>query len=303
MPKDARVAWMAARQHGVVDHAQLLEAGLTPAALKHRVAAGWLHRKHRRVYAVGHPGLTQRGRWMAAVLSGGDQAVLSHRSAGALWGICLDAPYPEITAPLRSCGGRIVHKGVIRPGDTLVVDGIRVTKVGRTLLDLAEVLALEQLVSAIDHATNTRRLGRGTMPAVIKAAKGRRGLKPLKQALLITRPQDVLTRSELERRALNLVATAGLPAPEMNVRLHGYEVDMLWRAAHLVVELDSREHHGTDTAQDRDTRRTGNLRKRGYTTLRFTWRQIVNDADWVTSVLTAGDEPLGSLVAKDADRR
>jgi hypothetical protein len=294
---------MAARQHGIVDHAQLLEVGLTPAAVKHRVAAGWLHRKHRRVYAVGHPGLTQRGRWMAAVLSGGDEAVLSHRSAGALWGLCLDAPSPEITAPLHSCSGRIVHKGAIRPGDTLVVDGIRVTKVGRTLLDLAEVLALEQLVSAIDNATNSRRLGRSTMPAVIRAAKGRRGLKPLKQALLITRPQDVLTRSELERRALKLVATAGLPTPEMNVRLHGYEVDMLWRAARLVVELDSREHHGTDAAQDRDTRRTGNLRKRGYTTLRFTWRQVVNDADWVASVLTAGDEPLGSLVVEDAGRR
>lgn len=79
MPKDARVAWMAARQHGVVDHAQLLEAGLTMAAIKHRVAAGWLHRKHRRVYAVGHDGLTQRGRWMAAVLAGGAGAVLSHR--------------------------------------------------------------------------------------------------------------------------------------------------------------------------------------------------------------------------------
>jgi hypothetical protein len=201
--------------------------------------------------------------WMAAVLSGGDEAVLSHRSAGALWGLCLDAPSPEITAPLRSCGGRIVHKGAIRPGDTLVVDGIRVTKVGRTLLDLAEVLALEHLVSAIDNATNSRRLGRGTVPSVMRTAKGRRGLKPLRQALLITRPQDVLTRSELERRALKLVATTGLPTPEMNVR----------------------------------------LRKRGYTTLRFTWRQIVNDADWVASVLTAGDEPLASLVIADAGRR
>jgi very-short-patch-repair endonuclease len=294
LPKDAKVAWTAARQHGVVDHAQLLEAGLTTAAIKHRAAAGWLHRKHRRVYAVGHAGLTQRGCWMAAVLSGGDEAVLSHRSAGALWGICLDAPFPEITAPLHSRSGRIVHKGAIRPGDTLIVDGIRVTKVGRTLLDLAEVLSLEQLVDAIDKATNTRRLGRGTMSSVIKSSRGRRGLKPLKQALLITRPQDVLTRSELERRALRLIRRGRLEPPEVNVRLHGYEVDLLWRAQRLVVELDSREHHGTDTAQDRDTRRTGNLRKHGYTTLRFTWRQVVNDPDWVTSVLTPGGELRGA---------
>jgi very-short-patch-repair endonuclease len=294
MPKDARVAWTAARQHGVVDHAQLLEAGLTTAAIKHRVAAGWLYRKHRRVYAVGHPRLTQRGRWMAALLAGGETAVLSHRSAGALWGICLDAEHPEITVPGRKRPGPGVHAGAIRPGETLTVDGIRVTKVGRTLLDLAEVLTLEQLVDAIDNATNARQLGRATLPSVINGARGRRGLKPLKEALLITRPQDVLTRSELERRALRLIKRARLEPPEVNIRLHGYEVDLLWRAQRLVVELDSREHHGTDTAQDRDTRRTGNLRKHGYTTLRFTWRQVVNDPDWVASVLAPGGELRGA---------
>ena len=146
MPRDARVAWTAARQHGVIDARQLQEAGLTTAAIKHRVAAGWLHRRHRGVYAVGHPRLTPRGRWMAAVLAGGEHAVLSHRSAGALWGLCVDAPQPEITVPGRKRPGPHVHAAAIRPGDTLLVDGIRVTKVARTLLDLAEVLTLDQLV-------------------------------------------------------------------------------------------------------------------------------------------------------------
>jgi hypothetical protein len=282
---------MAAQQHGVVDHAQLVAAGLTTAAIKHRVAAGWLYRKHRRVYAVGHPRLTQQGRWMAAVLSGGDEAVLSHRSAGALWGICLDAPFPEITAPLHSRAGRIVYKGTIRPGETLRVDGIRVTKVGRTLLDLAEVLTLDQLVSAIDKATNSRRLGRTTMSSVMKRSPGRRGLKPLKQALLITRPQDVLTRSELERRALRLIAQAGLPTPEVNVCLHGYEVDLLWRPDRLVVELDGREHH--EHAFERDRRRDADLLSRGWRVLRLTWRQVVNDPAWVVEVIS-GCAPTGA---------
>jgi len=290
MPTDARVAWKAARQHGVVSRAQLLALGLSRAGIERRVAAGWLHRVHRGIYAVGHAGLTPRGRWMAAVLAGGDGAVLSHRSAGALWEISFDAHEPEITASLHRRPGLVVHKGMIRRGETVTVDGIRVTKVGRTLLDLAEVLTLDQLVKAIDNATNSRRLGRTTMPSVIKQARGRRGLKPLKQALLITRPQDVLTRSELERRALRLIKNAGLEPPEVNARLHGYEVDLLWRAHRLAVELDSREHHGTDTALDRDTRKAGNLRKHGYTTLHFTWRQVVNDPDWVTSVLTPGGE-------------
>jgi very-short-patch-repair endonuclease len=287
MPVDARVAWMAAKQDGAIDRSQLLEAGVSRAGVERRVAAGWLHRKHRGVYAVGHSALSHRGRRMAAVLAGGREAVLSHRSAGALWGLCLDPPEPEITVPGRkrhSVRGLRVHAGAIRPGETLTVDGIRVTRVGRTLLDLAEVLALEQLVDAIDKATNARQLGRGTLPAVIRGARGRRGLKPLKEALLITRPQDVLTRSELERRALRLIRRARLEPPEVNVRLHGYEVDLLWRRHRLVVELDSREHH--EHAFERDRRRDADLLSRGWRVLRLTWRQVVNDPAWVVEVIS-----------------
>jgi hypothetical protein len=287
MPKDAKVAWTAARQHGAIGHPQLDDAGLSQTEIDGRVAAGWLHRTHRGVFAVGHPGLTQRGEWMAAVLAGGEDAVLSHRSAGALWGLCLDAAQPEITVPgakRRHQRGVTVHGGAMRQGDTLLVDGIPVTKVARTLLDLAEVLTLHQLVQAIDQATAQRHLRPQLMSSMIEQSRGRRGLKPLRAALLITRPQDVLTRSELERRALRLIGRSGLPAPEVNVRLHGLEVDLLWRAARLVVELDSREHH--EVAFERDRRRDGTLVARGWRVLRLTWRQVVNDPAWVVEVLS-----------------
>jgi very-short-patch-repair endonuclease len=152
--------------------------------------------------------------------------------------------------------------------------------VGRTLLDLAEIVTLDELVRTIDNATNARQLGRNTMSAVISAAKGRRGAKPLRQALLITRPEDVLTRSELERRALRVV---GSPRPEVNVRLQGYEVDLLWRDVRLVVELDGSAYHDPE----RDTRKTANLMAHGWAVMRFTWRQVVNDPAWVRSRLAA----------------
>jgi hypothetical protein len=285
MPKDARVAATAARQHGAVGHAQLVDAGLSQTEINGRVAAGWLHREHIGVFAVGHPGLTAHGRWMAAVLAGGGGAVLSHRSAAALWGLGRDGRIPSITLPgtkRRGTAGLEVHAGRLRPDEVLIFDGIPVTSVGRTLLDLGEWLTVPELVAHIDKATNARRLGRTTMPSVITGAKGRRGLKPLRQALLITRPQDVLTRSELERRALRLFRRAGLPRPEVNVRLHGRERDLLWREARLVVELDGRAYHDPE----RDTRRDVDLLARGYTTVRFTWRQVVNDPAWVTDRLT-----------------
>jgi very-short-patch-repair endonuclease len=288
MPVDAQVAWRAARQHGIISRAQLLDAGLSRAGIEHRLAAGWLHRTHRGVYAVGHPGVTLRGRWMAAVLAGGEDAVLSHRSAGALWGLCLDAQRPEITVPGSKRDG--VHAGRLRSGDRILVDGIPVTKVARTLLDLAEVLPLDGLVQTIDNATNKRLLRPTLMSSMIKGAAGRRGLKPLKQALLMTRPEDVLTRSELERRALRLIKHAHLPQPEVNVRLHGYEVDLLWRHANLVAELDGSEYHDPE----RDTRRDNNLRREGWTTARFTWRQVVNDPDWVVENLASFLTPAGA---------
>jgi len=290
MPKDAKVAWIAARQHGAIGHAQLVDAGLSQTEINRRVTAGWLHRQHRGVFAVGHPGLTARGRWVAATLAGGDGAVLSHRSAAALWGIGRDGDAPTITIPAtkrRRRAGLEIHAGQLRHDETLVVDGIPVTSVGRTLLDLAEVVTVNELTTIIDNATNSRRLGRNTMPSVIDAANGRHGLKALKQALRLTRPQDVLTRSELERRALKLIATTGLPIPDVNQRLHGYEVDLLWRDARLVVELDSRPHHGTDIALDRDTRRAGDLMAHGWRVGRLTWRQVVNDPAWVSSRLAA----------------
>jgi hypothetical protein len=84
-PLDARLAALAARQHGVVARWQLRALGLCDTAITERVAAGRLHRVHQGVYAVGHTVLSPRGRWMAAVLAGGPGAVLSHAAAGALW--------------------------------------------------------------------------------------------------------------------------------------------------------------------------------------------------------------------------
>jgi hypothetical protein len=283
LPIDGRVAWVAARQHGAVGHDQLLAVGLSPGGVQRRVEAGWLHRKHRGVFAVGHPKLTDRGRFAAAVLAGGAGAVLSHRSAAALWGLMAEAETLDITVPGRRRAaqpGVAVHTGRLSRQDVTRIDGIPTTRLPRTLLDVAEVVTVPELVACIDRTGN--RLRPGLMSSMINEHRGRRGLKPLRAALLITRPQDILTRSELERRALSLIAAADLPAPEVNVRVHGYEVDLLWRAQRLIVELDGHRWHDNPVARERDTRRDANLVCRGYGVMRLTWRQVVNDPAWVT---------------------
>src|SRR5258705_6283166 len=81
-------AWeLAGRQHGVVARRQLLALGFNRREIEHRLARGRLHLVMHGVYAVGWPELTRERRWMAAVLACGNDAMLSHRSAAALWGI------------------------------------------------------------------------------------------------------------------------------------------------------------------------------------------------------------------------
>src|SRR4051812_45990975 len=81
-------AWaLARRQHGAITRAQLLKLGFNTDAIQHRLEKGRLHPAGWGVYAVGRPGLTRRGRWMAAVLVSGPGAALSHRTAAAFLAI------------------------------------------------------------------------------------------------------------------------------------------------------------------------------------------------------------------------
>jgi predicted transcriptional regulator of viral defense system len=155
---------LARRQHGVVARRQLLNLGLHPEAIKHRLRKGRLHRVRRGVYAVGRPNLTQRGHWMAAVLASGPNAFLSHRSAAALWGIrraratLAGNQFIDVTVDARRrprCDGVRLHRvRGIGDRDRTRRDGIPVTSPIKTLIDLALVLSPGELETAINEATD-----------------------------------------------------------------------------------------------------------------------------------------------------
>src|SRR4051812_8067174 len=139
-----RLAVLAERQHGVVAHRQLVALGFGRGWIRRQLETFRLHRVFSGVYAVGHAPLPGRGRWMAAVLACGEGAVLSHRSAAALWEL-LAVPSGPVDVLVERCGPRrkkgiAVHETLYLPErDRAVVDWIHVTSVPRTLLDLAEV--------------------------------------------------------------------------------------------------------------------------------------------------------------------
>ena len=287
------MAALAERQHGVVSTGQLHAAGLGRGAIDLRVRRGRLLRVHRGVYAVGHQRLTFRGRLWAAVLAcgGAEAAVLSHRTAAAFWGL---SPRPsgrlELTTLHRSASTATlwVHRGSTpNPLDDVVrqPDGLPVTTVARTLVDLAQVLSPHRLERTCREAEFLRRLDLEAVERGLTGLRGRRA-RSLRQALASLALGPSKTRSELEEIFLSLVARFDLPRPRVNAIVAGYEVDFLWPAARLVAETDGAAAHLTAAAFERDRRRDAALQVAGFRVVRFTWHQLTGNPQEVAATLS-----------------
>jgi very-short-patch-repair endonuclease/predicted transcriptional regulator of viral defense system len=273
---DRAIAEIAARQHGVISRVQLLALGLSTSAIDYRLAIGRLHRIEREVYAVGHAHVTQPGRWLASVLTCGDAAVLSHRSAGAHLGIApYDGRWIDVTARTRRRSrGRIkVHRARLEPEDTTVEDNIPLTTVARTVLDLAAIVDLRRVERALERAEKLDLFDLREIERTCARATGHHGLRAISQALALYMP-DTRTRSELERDFRDFCRDHDLTLPQVNVIVAGHEVDALWADAGLIVELDSWEHHRDRAAFERDRVRDAELRLAGYTVIRITYRRL-----------------------------
>lgn len=282
-------AWkIARRQHGVVARDQLLGLGLSSSAITHGIAAGRMHRVHRGVYAAGRPDLTQHGRWMAAVLACGPDALLSHASAAALWGLRSVRPGDRTHVSVPACVVRRVPGIVVRRRAALYPSrrlGVPVTDPISTLVDIASLLTAAELEATINEAD---KLGLFT-PDELRAAAARRRRcagTPAVRAVL-DRHTFVLTDSELERRFLRLVRATGLTPPQTGRRLNGFRVDFFWPELRLVVETDGLRYHRTPAAQARDRRRDQAHAAAGFTALRFTHAQIAYEPQHVKATLEA----------------
>lgn len=282
---DQNIARIAARQHGVVTFAQLLGVGLIPSTIHSRVRAGRLHRVFRSVYAVGHPGLSNEGRWLAAVLAVGDGAVLSHRSAAEHLGL-LPIGRGPVHVTVAGDGGRRKRAGIIvhrssslTRGVVVVRDGIAMTNAERTLADLRRAEPPEIVAKAMREA-NFRGWGLGSDG---EGGNGRRGHADW----VAGREAGVRAgeRSVFEKRFLRFCARRRLPGPEVNVQIGSFTVDFLWRSARLVVETDGWKAHRGRQAFEDDRARDLYLRSRGLEVLRFSWRQLNDDPATIAALL------------------
>jgi predicted transcriptional regulator of viral defense system len=267
------IARLARKQHGIVSRTQLLALGIGAEAIKRRVRAGRLKVVYRGTYLVG-PMMPALAREMAAVLACGEAAVLSHRSAATLWKLL---PYPaqsavHLTVPralAQRAGMRIHRVKALPPDEVMRQHGIPITTPARTVLDLAASVTAAQLEQALATAESDHRTSRRQLALLLARHPRRRGTRRLRRLLeRYTRP--ALTRSQAERRLLDLIRKAGLPAPEVNFMTERYELDLYWPEHRFAVEIDSLWTHGSASSFEADRRRDAELAADGLQVVRIT---------------------------------
>jgi very-short-patch-repair endonuclease len=285
-----REVWaLAERQHAVVSRQQLLALGFTGQSIKHRIAKGRLHPVWRGVYAVGRPQLTRRGRWMAAVLTCGTGAVVSHEDAGALWEIRLPSSRPvQVSVPSgvrRRRPGIVVHRRSGLKDLSTRLQGIPVTNIACTLVDLAPRLRRDELEAAINEADKRDLIDPDTLRPAIEEMPPVAGIATIRA--ILDRRTFALTDSELERRFLPIAREAGLGQPNTRCRVNGFVVDFFWPDLGLVVETDGLRYHRTHAQQARDRLRDQTHAAAGLTPLRFTHAQVAFERERVRETLLA----------------
>jgi very-short-patch-repair endonuclease len=297
-------SWPAARataalQENVISLGQLNACGLTKHTVGRAVRAGHLAMEGGGVYRMSAAPPSPRGLCWAALLRAGPDAVLSHRTAAVLWALVQDwGPRLHVTSRRHRRHGHatVLHQATLTAHDTTRRNGLRVTSLARTLLDLAATEPEAVLLVAVRQALTLHGTRKRSVFAGLDRAGGHPGRGPLKRALdaLAADPGRGEGRGPLEDAFWLTVLPYRdrLPAYERNVSIRlgtddVYTGDIVFAGPRVVVELDSREFHDNDSSFDSDRRRDRRLAANGWLVIRITHRHLRDDAAGVIEDLLA----------------
>jgi len=260
---------------------------------------GRLHRLYRGVFAVGHTNLSLHAQCLAAVLACGPDALLSHVSAAWLWNLTKTSPLPaSVSAPLYRRPRppiRLHEARSLVAEDRALREGIPVTALPRTLLDLAATVRFDWLEKMVERSEDLGLFDLRSMEDLLGRTVGHHGHGRLRRAIALYKPSS-FTRSGLEKRFLELCLEAGLPQPRMNFVVHGFELDCYWPDFRFAVELDVFETHGTRAAFERDRKRQEDLLLADIGMTRVTGPRLEREPDEVM-------KRVGRLLSARAPRR
>ncbi len=287
----------AEQQLGVISRAQLYQLRFTYKEIRGMVADGRLHPLHGNVFAVGHRRLVSRAHLLAALLSVGPRAFLSHRSAAAVWGLrAINTHDIEVTVAggsQRRRAGLTIHRTRDEPHsrDVRVNGHLRVSSVMRLLVELSpreKPAELERLVTvAVQRRLLRPDLRSGLTDIEETLARHQRwpGVATL-TAVLSRYRRTVSSKSNLELAFDRfLVAHPELPEPQRNIHIGRWEIDRFWPERRLVVELDGRPYHVAVADMEKDRIKDAGLQRLGYVPLRFTDFRFEHDRPGILSDL------------------
>jgi very-short-patch-repair endonuclease len=288
--KLSKSVWSVAQgQDGAIGTDQLLALGMNHNAIEHRVSKGRLHPKWTGVFAVGRPELSQRGLWIAALLTCGPHAALSDGSAMAYYSLGSQQMGIEICVPyelvLRRPDITIHRRRRLTPHHVREAGPIRVTSPALTLVDFARNHARDEVEDVINAADRKKLISAPTLRRALEDYRGWPGVRLLRS--ILDRRTFTLTQSHLERLFIPIAVRAGLPRPLTQQWVNGYRVDFYWPELGLVVETDGGKWHASAAQQTADRRRDQAHTAAGLTALRFTHAQIRYESGHVGRVLGA----------------
>lgn len=233
---------------------------------------------------MGHPAVPVEGKLVAALFFAGPGATLSHHTAAWWWGMVEERPEViDISVPGRRRRGTGIRFHHPRELDRTWHRRLPVTTPSRTSLDLAETESIGRMRRVLAETEFLGLVDLREVEATLR--RGHAGSATLRAALTRHNPLFARTRSELERRLLELCESAGLPLPEVNVMVCGFLVDAYWPEQRVVVELDGGAAHRSPARRERDYERDLVLRGVGITVCRYTWHQVTRRAALVETDL------------------
>lgn len=285
-------------QHGLVSWRQAINSGLTPSAIRHLVNSHrWCPAAHG-VYRLEGAPLTPRAEMLALLMSIDAEVFACRSSAAALHGLpgfTVKPFHALITGDLHLRNTRIrIHRSSrFSPANYLVIDSIPTTDIARTLFDLAGCLPLGRAERCVDTALARGLVKTDELGATFErlARRGRLGSASMR---ILLEDRGVIgyvaPESELERRFMKLLKQLDFPTPELQVSLGGAlnligRVDVFFREARLVVELDGMEFHGELADRRDDAKRDAALIAAGFRVVRFTWNDVVGHPGYVADRL------------------
>jgi hypothetical protein len=292
---DSALACLFREQYGLVMRDQLLRLGFTDRQIHHRLATGAWHQVHPGVYRTSVSPVTAEQRLMAACFAAGPRSVASHASAAWLWGLLDRSPgRPVLSVPPPDhpkLGGVELHRvGDLDPNRVSYRRGIPCTDPLRALVDLAATADQEVVIRAVDQALSSRLVSGRAVAAELerRAARGRRGVRPLRDIVASRGIIGAPRASTLERETMLLLDGWGIPVTGHEVRAgpdDRYRLDFTLLPP-VAMEVDGYTYHWSPEAKAHDEARRNRLRLDGIFLLVYTWIDIRRDQPRVHRELT-----------------